>query len=405
LAVFSIAALFLVKECVNERYKDKLFIPIPVELCVVILATLLSYLIGLDDPQYRVAVVGQITSDIPPPILPNVEGIQDYFVDCFVIAILIFANTIAMAKICAKKHNYEINDSQELIAYGMCNFVSSFLKCFPSAVAPPRSMVASSMNTKTTVSGIFVTILMLLVIMVMSALFQPLPKAALAAIIVVALKGLFVQMLVCKKFWRINKFDFIIWLFTIVSVVFLDIDLGLGIGVVVSLITVVFQTQFARGYRVGRTMKDGILVEHKKYSDSLQIPGVKIFKFHSNLYFANAEIFRNTLYRATLNPRKLLKQLKKQQAKLKKEGVEQDPEKGALPNGAMVLDANNGNTKSQISQDSNAYNGRKVSQTNSIVSSISSVSMDNAAFSVSDENLVNLGKVNGSTYCNNQVVH
>ncbi|XP_069132651.1 prestin-like [Argopecten irradians] len=390
IAVISIAILFLVKECINERFKDKLFIPIPVELLVVILATVLSFAIGFDeeavpdhDKKFHVAVVGQLTSSLPMPIFPNLSGIQDYIVDSFVIAILIFANTIAMAKICAKKHNYEIDDSQELIAYGMCNFLSAFMLCFPSAVAPPRSMVASSMNTKTTFTGVFVTILMLLVILVISALFKPLPKAALAAIIVVALKGLFVQMLDCRKFWRVNKFDFIIWFFTIFSVVFLDIDLGLGIGVVVSLVTVVFQTQFSRGYRLAVTSNEGIMVETSKYKNTREIPGVKIFRFQSNLYFANAEIFRNTLYNRTINPRKYLKTLKKQQKYDEKVGIDR-----------------NGETKQEIPSIKLDSNGKDIRmKKESVVSTISNTSADNPAY-VSNENLVphehGNGKYNGT---------
>lgn len=391
-ALVSIAILLFFKEFINEKFKHKLPIPIPVELLVVILATVISYVANLAE---EVAVVGEIPGTIPPPIIPDLTGFQDYFVDCFVLAILIFANTIAMAKICAKKHNYEIDDSQELIAYGMCNFASSFLKCFPSAVAPPRSMIASNMNTKSTLAGIFVTILMLLVIMAMSVLFEPLPKAALAAIIVVALKGLFIQMADCRKFWRINKFDFVIWLFTIFSVVFLDIDFGLGIGVIVSLITVVFQTQFSRGFRVGRTMKESAFVEHKRYKDSIESNGVKIFRFQSNLYFANAEIFRNTLYKSTVNPRKLLKFLKKQEKnqereekRMKKLGIE-PPKKdlNALSEVSIIPITSDGRKMSKTSETGVATNGNVKKSS----SQLALVTGDNPAFAMDEVNLQNNG--------------
>ncbi|XP_071099652.1 prestin-like [Haliotis cracherodii] len=318
-AVITCLIIVLVKDCINERFKHKLFMPIPIELFIVIIGCIVGYFGDLNT-NFGIAIVGSIPNTIPPPVIPPLAEAPDFLADCFIIAILIFANTIAMAKICAKKHNYEVDDSQELIAYGMCNFVSSFFKCFPSSVAPPRSMVSSGMNTKTVVSGIFTSGLMVLVIMVISFVFEVLPKSILAAIIFIALKGLFIQILDGRKFWRVNKFDFVIWFSTFTSAVFLDIDYGLFIGVGVSLITVVFQTQFARGYRLGRTMKDSTLVEHKKYQDSVEIPGVKIFRFQSSLYFANAEIFRSNLYKCTVNPRKLLKMIKKYEKKMGKSG-------------------------------------------------------------------------------------
>lgn len=373
-SVICIAFIFLMKECVNERFKDKLFIPIPVELIVVIIATLASYLGKLNE-EFGIAIVGDIPSTIPPPVLPDTTGVADYFVDCFVIAILIFANTIAMAKVCAKKHNYEVDDSQELIAYGMCNFVSAFFKCFPSAVAPPRSMVASNMNAKSTLNGFFAALLMILVIMAMSVLFEPLPKAALSSIIVAALKGLFIQIGDCKKYWKINKIDFVIWFSTIASVVFLDIDYGLGIGVIVSLITVVFQTQFARGFRLGRITKDGAIVEYKRYSETIEDNGVKVFRFQANLFFANAEIFRNTLYKCTVNPRKLLKFLKKQE---RKGGVKDKKESTDLTGVSVTGDRKS----SQVSINSNGKD--------TFINTASTGNLtknDNPVFSISDENV------------------
>ena len=328
IAILSMVAILFVKDYLNEKLKGKIPIPIPVELLVVIVTTIVSYAGNLSG-NFGVDIVESIPNTIPAPVMPVFDGVETYIVDCFVLAILIFANTIAMAKICAKRHNYEVDDSQELIAYGMCNFVSSFLRCFPSAVAPPRSMVASQMNTKTTVCGVFSTALLILLILVMSTLFEPLPKSALAAIIFISLKGLFIQLKDCIKFWHVNKIDFVIWFFTLFSVVFLDIDFGLGIGVVVSLITVVFQAQFARGYRLGRTMKDVTVVEHKKYADSIETSGIKVYRFHSNLFFANAEIFRMALYRATVNPRKILKFIKKQERlKAKEEKSRKNPVDG-----------------------------------------------------------------------------
>ncbi|KAL8602028.1 hypothetical protein ACOMHN_008519 [Nucella lapillus] len=320
IAIIVCIVIQLVKDCINERFKHKLFAPIPIELFVVIFATVASYF-GKFEAQFDLDVVGTFPNSIPPPRVP-MRGLEDspkYMVDAFILAILIFANTIAMAKICAKKHNYEVDDSQELIAYGMCNAVSSFFLCFPSSVAPPRSMVASNMNARTTLCGVFSAVVMLMVILFIGPLFTALPKSALAAIIFISLKGLFVQILDGRKFWKINKFDFVIWFFTFFCTVFLDIDVGLGVGVGVSLITVVFQTQFARGYRLGKVVKNNVLVEAKRYKDTNEIPGLLVFRFQSNLYFANAEIFRNSLYSNTINPRKLLKFLKKREQRYEKE--------------------------------------------------------------------------------------
>lgn len=309
-AISSIIILLILKEFISKRYKDNLPVPMPAELLVVILAVIVSPITTL----YReVAVVGKIVSTVSEPAIPDLSGCQYYILDCFILSIIICSNNSAISKTLAKKHNYEVDYQQETFAHGMSNFVGGFFKCFPAAFSFERSRMLSLMNVKSTLVGVFVALFMLLVLTISCYIFESLPKATLSAIIVVSMKGLLTQTSDCRKYWRINKFEFIIWIFTFFAVVFLDLNLGFLLGVVISLITIVVQTQRSRGYRIGKTIEDKILVEHKKYRGSRETTGVKIFRFHSNLYYANAEIFRNTLYRKTVNPRKLLKYLRKQE--------------------------------------------------------------------------------------------
>ncbi|KAL8614366.1 hypothetical protein ACOMHN_007704 [Nucella lapillus] len=405
MAVVVCVLIQLVKDCINERFKHKLPAPIPIELFVVIFATVVSHF-GKFAENFDLDVVGTFPNTIPPPKVPTRALVEShkYIVDAFILAILIFANTIAMAKICAKKHNYEVDDSQELIAYGMCNAVSSFFLCFPSSVAPPRSMVASNMNARTTLCGILTAVVMLMVILFIGPLFTNLPKSALSAIIFISLKGLFVQILDGRKFLKINRFDFVIWFFTFFCTVFLDIDVGLGVGVGVSLITVVFQTQFSRGYRLGKLSKDNVLVELKKYSDAHEIPGLKIFRFQSNLYFANAEIFRNSLYRNTVNPRKLLKFLKKREQlyeKQCKDGMGPESRRNSVMTGENLLMNQRPSIVGMTPSNSDQNLNRKLPESQPAVSKaektrrISASSMDNPAFTIDENSSTTFNQVQG----------
>ncbi|KAL3843087.1 hypothetical protein ACJMK2_021040 [Sinanodonta woodiana] len=101
IGVISGIIILFVKDCINERFKSKLVIPIPIELFIVVGTTLVSYL-GSMKQTFNLDIVEYIPQTIPPPQLPNMVGVENYIVDCFVMAILVFANTIAMAKICAK---------------------------------------------------------------------------------------------------------------------------------------------------------------------------------------------------------------------------------------------------------------------------------------------------------------
>ena len=109
-----------------------------------------------------------------------------------------------------------------------------------------------------------------------------------------------------------NRYEFSIWAFTFCGVIVFNLTYGFLLGLTISFLSVVVQNQLARGYRLEKTIEEKILVEHKKYTGSLEFSGIRIFRFQSNLYYANAEIFRNALYQKTVNPRKLLRYLNKQ---------------------------------------------------------------------------------------------
>lgn len=306
-----VAVLFIVKTFVNERYASKLKIPLPIDLIVVILGTVASHFGEFHD-NYDVNIVKEIPAGLPAPTMPGLDKITPvtFFIECFIIAVLVFAVSISMAKLCAKKHGTEVDDNQELMAYGMSNALSSFFHCFPSCCGSPRTMLLSTMGSKSTLSGVSAAALILLVLMVIGKLFYALPVCVLAAMIVVAMKKLFLQVKDLKLYWQVNVFDFVIWIATFLSVVLLDIDIGLGVGVVVSAFTVLFQTQTVGGLALGKSNSEDVAASMKK--DNIHpIPGVRVFKFQTAFYFANAEILRKSLYKCTVNPKVLAKEMAK----------------------------------------------------------------------------------------------
>lgn len=315
-AVVTIIVLLFFKEFVNEKFKSRFRIPIPAELMVVILAVTISATTVL---HRKVTIIGHISGMIPQPAIPNLTGCQTYLLDSFVLAIFMYANNATLSRIFAKKHNYVVNYNQESFAHGICNFVGSFFHCIPVSASPRRSMVLSLMNTNTTLAGIYIGLFMLIITIISRFVFQYLPIVTLSAIMMVAMKGLLLQIFDVRKYFRIDKFELFIWLCTFSATLLLDFTFGMLIGIGASLIAVVVQTQVANGFKLDRTIESKIMVEHKKYQGTAGTKGIKIFRFQSNLYYANAEIFRNKLYHQTVNPRKLLKYIKKQVKKMQKQ--------------------------------------------------------------------------------------
>ncbi|XP_076450508.1 prestin-like [Babylonia areolata] len=302
MGVSTLVLLLAVKTVIHRRCQQKLKAPIPVDLIVIIIATLISHFAELHN--LGVGIVGDVPAGLPSPTLPDMGSLPRVAVDAFITAILIFALTISLGKLTAKLHDITIDDNQEMVAYGLCLLVGGFFQNFPSCTAPPRTMMLSSMGSKSTFNGVTSALFILLVLLVVGQLFVSLPIAALAAVVIVAMKGLLLQIRSLKTLWHVNKADFFIWVVTAAVSVFGDLALGLLVGVVFSMVTVMAIGQLARGRLLGKAASEDLVLSLSR-KGVCPVPGVKIFRFDSALYFATQERFRSQLYSLVLDPSSL----------------------------------------------------------------------------------------------------
>ncbi|XP_060086362.1 sulfate transporter-like [Ylistrum balloti] len=304
ITIISVTILLLVKECINKRFKDKMLMPVPIDLILIVVATVISHFAKFKE-NFQVPVAGSIPSGIPAPRVPVLTS--DYIGTAIIVAILVFVLSIAMARTCELKHDYQIDDNQELVAYGVSNLGSAFFHCFPSCTAPPRTMLLSLMGAKTTLNGLFSAIVMLLVLMVVGQLFESLPLPVLSSMVIIAVKDLLMQVTELPNFWRMNRYDFLIWMGTGLCGVFIDIPYALYAGVGLGLVTVIVQSQRSAAYTLSTPEDEDIYLDSSKHHHLYQLPNIRIFRMEASIYFATATIFKQRLYREVCDPRELIK--------------------------------------------------------------------------------------------------
>ncbi|XP_077355564.1 prestin [Festucalex cinctus] len=308
--------LFVIKH-LNERFKKKLPIPIPGEIIVVIVSTGVSYGMTLA-ADYKVDVVGEIPTGLLPPVVPDFSLLPTLVTDSFAIAIVGFSMGISLAKIFALKHNYSVDSNQELIALGLCNFISSFFQTFTITCSMSRSLVQESTGGKTQIAGLLGSLLVLLVIVAIGFVFEPLPQTALAAIIMVNLLGMFKQFRDIPTLWRTSKIELAIWLVTFVASVLLGLDYGLLSAIAFALLTVIYRTQSPKNAVLGHVSGTGLYYDVDEYKEAVECEGIKIFHSNSSIYFANSDLYVSALKEKTgVNPEHIQvarKAVKKQMA-------------------------------------------------------------------------------------------
>lgn len=303
--------LYIVKVHINQRFKHKLKIPVPIELLVVVAGTLLSYFFNFKT-EYDVKIVGKIPAGLPEPQIPNLKSAFENISDAIIIAVVAFAQSVSLAALMAKKHNYTMDSNQELIAYGAGNIFGSFFSCYPFAASVSRSSVQDSAGGRTQVTSLFSASLVLVVILLIGPLFESLPNCVLSSIIMVALRSMFLQVLELKNLWKISKYDCIIWVVTFLAVVILYVDLGLWVGLIFSFLTVVVRTQCAKAVSLQKIPDMEMFADDKKYLKTQSQLGIRVIGFNSPLYYANGDMFVKQVFQIVgLKPERARKQIKR----------------------------------------------------------------------------------------------
>ncbi|XP_014986473.2 solute carrier family 26 member 6 isoform X10 [Macaca mulatta] len=257
-------------------------------------ATGISYGMGLKHI-FGVDVVGNISAGLVPPVAPNTQLFSKLVGSAFTIAVVGFAIAISLGKIFALRHGYRVDSNQELVALGLSNLIGGIFQCFPVSCSMSRSLVQESTGGNSQVAGAISSLFILLIIVKLGELFRDLPKAVLAAIIIVNLKGMLRQLSDVCSFWKANRADLLIWLVTFAATILLNLDLGLMVSVVFSLLLVVVRTQMPHYSILGQVPDTDIYRDVAEYSEAKEVPGVKVFRSSATVYFANADFYSDAL--------------------------------------------------------------------------------------------------------------
>lgn len=302
--------VFLVKE-LNDRFKSKLPVPIPIEVIMTIIACGLSYAFDFQT-RYGIEVVGKIPQGYEPPMAPDLDIFQETAVEAFPMAIVGFAVAFSVAKVYSIKHDYTIDGNQELIAFGVSNIFGASFKSFAASTALSRTAVQESTGGKTQVAGLLSAIIVMIVTLAIGFLLEPLPKSVLGAVIIVNLKGMLMQVTEIPYLWRRDKPDCVVWIVTCIASILLGLDLGLAVGLGVELINVVLRVQFPRCSILANIKGTDIYKDRKDYINIYEPEGVKIFRIPSPIFFANSDFFRSKLLEALgFNPLRVLRKRNK----------------------------------------------------------------------------------------------
>lgn len=252
---------------------------------------------GLGLHEHGVKIVGKVPGGLPALGLPAFEWatLQSLLPIAAAIALVSFMESIAVAKAMQSRHrNYKLDANQELIALGAANIGAAFFKGFPVTGGFSRTAVNDQAGARTGLAAIISAVLVVVTLLFLTPLFEFLPNAILAAVIMVAVYGL-IDYKEAKYLWHSNRSDFSLWVVTFLATLFIGIEQGIGLGVLLSLALVIYRTTKPHIAVLGRVPDSFFYRNVERFNNLEQRPDVLIVRFDAQLYFANVNYFQDSI--------------------------------------------------------------------------------------------------------------
>lgn len=235
----------------------------------------------------RVPLVGTITAR--PPILdttmPGPAAWVALLPSAALISIIVFVESVSISKYLAGRRREAVDADQELVALGAANVGSALSGALPVAGSFSRSMVSYNSGGRSQLSSIFLAIFTGATLLAFAPAFSGLPKAVLAAVIIVAVAGL-VDLRSIPDTWRYSKADGASNLVTFVGVLAYGVEAGLVMGVLLSVLLYLWRTGHPNIAVVGRLPHSTEFRSIERHKVETW-PEILLVRVDENLYFAN----------------------------------------------------------------------------------------------------------------------
>ena len=240
-SIICIAVLVPLKY-LSRRYKTQLkSIPLPGELLLVVLFTIICTFYPSWGRLGVLHAVGEIPKGFPVPVVPNVKYWSRIWGDVFPIAVVSYATTLSIGKVFAFQYKYPLDAMQEAFALGISNLLGSFFRTIPSCASLSRSSIQDTSGGNTQAVSFVSAVLVVITLFFIGPYFAVMPRALLASIVAVNLHQMFMQFYELGPLWNYSKVDCLVWICAFLSVMIFGIDIGLAVAILILMLTIVFR--------------------------------------------------------------------------------------------------------------------------------------------------------------------
>ncbi len=269
---------------------------IPSTLLVLVLAIAVSALLQLDD--HGVAVVGDIPHALPDFAVPdvNADDIVKLITPAFGVLIM-SAEAVGVARQLAVKHGYRVDPNRDLVALGTGNLVAGLSSGFVQSGGASQTAAADGAGGRSQLASIICAGLLLLTGAFLAPLFEHLPQATLAAIVIVAIMG-FYDVGELRRFAVVRRSALLQAILALAGVLVLGVLQGLVLAAGLSLVYVVFRLSRPDVGALGRDPRSGAWGWLDRHPDWPPPTGTLVIRADGPLFYPNVDSVRERVLEA-----------------------------------------------------------------------------------------------------------
>ena len=267
----------------------------PVALLVVVISIVVLSVTSLGDLGFK--VVGALPKGLPDFHVPglrlrDVDGVIPLAFACMLLA---YVESVSAARALAQAHRYEIDPRQELLGLGAANLAAALFQAYPVAGGLSQSSVNDKAGARTPLALVFASAAIGLCLMFLTGMLANLPSVVLAAIVLVAVKGL-IDVGELRHLWRVSRFEFSISMVAFAAVLLLGILQGVMVAVVVSLLLLIRRAAHPHVAFLGRIPGTRSYSDMERNPDNEAVPGALLVRVEAALLYFNVEHVREVVW-------------------------------------------------------------------------------------------------------------
>lgn len=245
---------------------------------------------------WGIKTLDKVETGLPKWTLPDfsVVPLKDVITVSLSVAVVILAETLLAENNFAQKNGYKIDDNQEILAFSVGNLFASLTGCCPINGSVSRTAMGEQYQGKTQLMGIVAGISMMALLLCGTGFIGYLPVPVLTAIVISALAGA-TEFELAARLWKVSRTECLIFAGAFMGVLFLGTINGVLIGIILSFSEMIIRTSkparcflgIQPGHRHFRDIEEGRQIH--------EVKGVVIYRFSSNLFFANVSVLQKDI--------------------------------------------------------------------------------------------------------------